>query len=198
MKFGLVLVVFTGLLLLSAGCVSIPKAENASIELANKTTEGRALFVFRDAFSKTPQCTVEEYTRSVSLIKPILSKTNPTITLSTDPAQANQVVELSKQCNPTITIVSNPSENGFSTVSYSISTSSACPIPETAGKSATVAKIKTNESQQTAEVVLGSLPESKKKVLENVLPGVPLLGNCAAPVLVQAGMVNDFSTQVTQ
>src|SRR3989338_5244429 len=191
MNFLAVFLVIFGLVL--SGCVSIPQPENKAIEIANKSTEGRALFVMRDAFSKTPQCTVEEYLQVVGIVNPMLAGLSPRVQLITDPAQAQVLVATAKECNPMVLIRPSDPANNKALVSYSISTPSACPVSDLAGKTRSVLEIESDFSTQSPRIVSGELKESDEKTLQGVLPAVGLMGNCAAPVLMQSQSVPMFS-----
>ena len=182
-------IVWAACLLVLTGCTAPLMDESGqALAAANKTVEGHAFEVFQEAFAKTPQCTFDEYSRVAGFVGPLLESRDSSVSFPTDAQSLRVGLETAKACNPVIS--TEPVQNGnLWRVTYSVRIPSGCPLSSLSPQSQSL-QVDVDLSTGEAVVVKGQWSSGLQGQVSGVLPAVGLLGNCTAPVVLQAGLLH--------
>jgi hypothetical protein len=194
MKINFIFLVIALLLVMLAGCVGGTE-EDRALELVNSTVEGKVLNTLKPILPKTNACSALEFRTISGLLSTVASGEVIDMLPATEAEIAN-AISVAKDCN--LRINRNKSIDGkVYTFEYTLEAEPLCSLEElldTADLYNVVIEADLNAGLAT--VIQGKLTQEREDEVSNYIPAMPLLGNCAAPILISFGFL-DRLTETT-
>ena len=160
--------------------------EQAAALAREQTTEAGLMAALGEGFAKTDNCSAEEYLRIAKLLGNAVANEGGQV--ETDPVRAKEIVATTKACKPRVKVSMAKKAEGLYTIEYRVLLDPACPRQDLVEKAKGMrVLVESNALTGKAKVVEGEMDAKTRAKIEGLLPGLPLMGNCAAAFILGSG-----------
>ena len=188
-KFQLLSIAF---LILLAGCAEPPAPSNQWAQVSQGTIEGKTAHAMYVHLPRADECSVQKFSSVTNLARNFLGEEVAVAMPQTD-NEIREAINDAVECN--IQLWRDVEGNGnIRRVNYWATINDNCRYFDDIGEPLRNYRlvIEADTSSGTARVVEGAMPEEKKSEAEQYYPVLNVVGECTAPVILNADLVTEL------